>query len=73
MKDPTSFCVDKDDNIIVADSGTDSIKFFSPEGGDPFHKIGEDTVGSDVVRGVNDVGTYGDKIIVSCHDGILMY
>ena len=73
VKNPRSFCVDEADNIIVTDSGTDSIKFFSPDGED-LHQIGGDKVGSDVVRGAIDIVTYGNKIIVSCDDGrILIY
>ena len=73
VKKPSSFCIDEIGNIIVTDSETDSIKFFSPEG-ELFHTIGEDTVGSDVVRGTTDIVTFGNKIIVSCNDGrILIY
>ena len=68
LRDPTSFCLDEAGNFIVADSATNSIKFFSPEG-DLFHKIGEDTVGSDEVTGVYDIVTYNGNVIVSCNDG----
>ena len=68
LRNPTSFCLDEVGNIIVADSATNSFKFFSPEG-DLFHKIGEDTVGSDEVKGVYDIVTYNGNVIVSCNDG----
>ena len=36
-----------------------------------FHTIGEDTVGSDEVKGVTDIVAYNGKVIVSCKDGVL--
>ena len=65
INNPTSFCLDEIGNIIVTDSVTNSIKFFSPEG-DLFHTIGEDTVGSDEVVGATDIVAYKGKVIVSC-------
>ena len=65
-KYPTSFCVDEVGNFIVTNFATGSIRFFSPEG-DLFYKIGEDTVGSDVVVGATDMVAYNGKVIVLCH------
>ena len=66
IKNLTTFCVDLVGNIIVTDSATNSIKFFSPEG-DLFHTIGEDTVGSDEVSGAKDIVAYNGKVIVLCY------
>ena len=63
-----SFCLDEIGNIIVTDSATNSIKFFSPEG-DLFHTIGEDTVGSDEVVGATDIVAYKGKVVVLCAKG----
>ena len=69
---PTSFCVDLVGNIIVTDSATNSIKFFSPEG-DLFHTIGKGTVGSDEVENAYDVVLYKDILIVACGNHIRTY
>ncbi|KAI6646750.1 hypothetical protein LOD99_12870 [Oopsacas minuta] len=61
-----SFYLDESGNIIVTNSRTNSIKFFSPAG-ILFHTIGEDEVGSDEVEGVNDIIVYKGKVIVSCN------
>ena len=54
-------------NIIVSDSATKSLKFFSAEG-DPIHTIGENTVGSDSITDCSDIAVYKNSIIVACHD-----
>ena len=69
---PTSFCLDEIGNIIVTNSATNSIKFFSPEG-DLFHTIGEDTVGSDEVVGATDIVMYRDILIVVYGNHIRTY
>ena len=65
INNPTSFCLDEIGNIIVTNSATNSIKFFSPEG-DLFHTIGEDTVGSDEVVGATDIVAYKGNVVVLC-------
>ena len=54
-------------NIIISDSATKSLKFFSPEG-DPIHTIGENTVGSDSIVRCSGIVVYKNSIIVACRD-----
>ena len=67
MHDASAFCIDQMGNVIVSDSATKSLKFFSPEG-DPMHTIGENTVGSDSIIGCSDIAVYKNSIIVACRD-----
>ena len=67
FRNTSTFCIDQMGNIIVSDSATKSLKFFSPEG-DPIHTIGENAVGSDSITRCSDIAVYKDSIVVACRD-----
>ena len=67
VRNASTFCIDQMGNVIVSDSATKSLKFFSPEG-DPIHTIGENTVGSDTITECSGIAVYKNSIIVACCD-----
>ena len=67
IHDASTFCIDQMGNVIISDSATKSLKFFSP-GGDPIHTIGENTVGSDSIVRCSDIAVYKNSIVVACRD-----
>ncbi|KAI6655941.1 E3 ubiquitin-protein ligase TRIM71-like [Oopsacas minuta] len=65
LKDPKSFCLDDQCNIIIADYGADTIKIFTPAG-EIIHKIGRETPGTEDVSGCFGVVWIEGRLIVSC-------